>query len=392
MLDEELLLTKLYQKKSVILNRSSKFEKARKVLGFLYEKLSKNNLDELVGALEKLYNQRNGRILVSGRPFEVSGYGQPLEPLGDFKRCFKVVEVEKLGSWATNILSKWCLIGVDGGQIYPSFDFNLPLRYVQAAAFIKKPSGNFKYKYKANFLTESKMDSMTREVDLERMNLEFEMVREVIDELSGEKRICVLMDMPLSSRYLRNLVGKMRRKMIKPVKNLLKLCREKEIYVFGYTSISYAWDVVASLILLGGGEIEARPYDIGLFLPYLNKFGLRTPVFRLRSRFIDKVFREEGIDIAFTYLKTSSGPPARLEFPEWMLRKRVFGEVLKAVLAEVYLGEGYPYALLRAHESASLTIEDREKFYVICKSFLEKECGIALKESVKRTRKVFSIL
>ena len=66
--------------------------------------------------------------------------------------------------------------------------------------------------------------------------------------------------------------------------------------------------------------------------------------------------------LCFTYLRTPlSNEIARLEFPEWLLQDpELLERTFSLVMNQYELGQGYPVALMEAHESAVLRGDDRE--------------------------------
>jgi hypothetical protein len=78
--------------------------------------------------------------------------------------------------------------------------------------------------------------------------------------------------------------------------------------------------------------------------------------------------------IAFCYLQTTSQrPPARLEFPRWMIDDGILEPVLDAVRAEVIAGSGYPYAIETADAVSVITMQDRSEFYAYFQQFMERQ-------------------
>ena len=96
------------------------------------------------------------------------------------------------------------------------------------------------------------------------------------------------------------------------------------------------------------------------------------------------VYRES---VAFCYLQTSSTrPPARLEFPRWMLDDGLLEPVLDVVLAEVVAGQGYPYAIEAADAVSVITMQDRAEFYGMFQEFIERQ-GLKFTFSTKSMSK-----
>ena len=388
MLDDCLLIKELLKVKEEIIEKAKRFEKARKKLLAAFKNYSSCNPKDISSSLKEKYYLFKGRISVGERKIKISGYADPLEPLQPFSIKVASPPSSNPKSWALKVLRGWRVIGVDGSQIYPSRDFNIPLKYVQAAAFVRDGS-NVRHEFQANFLTGRTVSADPLEVDLKRMKLELELVKNLLEK-EGDGKTCILLDMPLASRHLRALKASRRGRLVKPVLELMELGEKKKIPIIGYTTISYAWDLIASLAMLCEENLEARPSDMGLLSYLLHEVGCRTTFFSLKGKFVEKLFK--GREIVFTYFKVSSEPPVRIEMPKWVYTSGLANEVLKVVLAESILGEGYPYVLLRAHEAASLDYSDRELFYEICLKFLREECNLDVRESPKRRAKIESIV
>jgi hypothetical protein len=78
--------------------------------------------------------------------------------------------------------------------------------------------------------------------------------------------------------------------------------------------------------------------------------------------------------IGFTYLKTSAdNPPARLDIPSWVHDRGLLDYVLDTVRGEVVVGNGYPYVIEAADQTAVLSGRDRELFYAVFQEFAERE-------------------
>jgi hypothetical protein len=78
--------------------------------------------------------------------------------------------------------------------------------------------------------------------------------------------------------------------------------------------------------------------------------------------------------IGFTYLKTSAdNPPARLDLPLWVYNRGLLDYVLDTVRGEVVVGNGYPYVIEAADQTAVLSGRDRELFYAVFQEFAERE-------------------
>jgi hypothetical protein len=106
-----------------------------------------------------------------------------------------------------------------------------------------------------------------------------------------------------------------------------------------------------------------------------------------RQEGILEKFEEYSRGIGFVYLKTSrDAPPARLEIPLWVLERGLLDQVINLTLAEVVVGNGYPYVIQSADAAAVISSRDRDAFYAIFQRFA-KEQEIELRVSQKSASK-----
>ncbi len=77
--------------------------------------------------------------------------------------------------------------------------------------------------------------------------------------------------------------------------------------------------------------------------------------------------------VAFVYFQAAlDRPPARLEFPRWLLDAGQLDAVIDVVRAEVIAGNGYPYSI-EAADAAAVISADRAQFYAPFQQFAERE-------------------
>lgn len=73
----------------------------------------------------------------------------------------------------------------------------------------------------------------------------------------------------------------------------------------------------------------------------------------------------------FFYFKSGAGDVARLEFPVWVAQNAEWLDRLHAVvLAQIERGNGYPVALMEAHEHAVVRGSERELFYQLLEEMM----------------------
>jgi NurA-like 5'-3' nuclease len=72
-------------------------------------------------------------------------------------------------------------------------------------------------------------------------------------------------------------------------------------------------------------------------------------------------------------LKIEESDVARLEFPIWVAQRDDWLDQIHALtLAQIEKGDGYPLALMEAHEQAVVRGEEREMFYALLEELMMK--------------------
>jgi hypothetical protein len=197
---------------------------------------------------------------------------------------------------------------------------------------------------------------------------------------------------------------------------LLEASERCQVPLVAYIDTSYARDIVGMLRRLppgdvpgprpvhgrgtevparGAGSRERHPtlpdprgvHDALLWSGVLA-WGDRTPAFLSgRGDVLAGGYGEQKGDVAFVYFQAAlDRPPARLEFPRWVLESGLLDQVLDAVRAEVIAGNGYPYPLEAADAVAVIAVPDRAQFYSVFQQFAERR-GLALTFSRKALSK-----
>jgi hypothetical protein len=197
---------------------------------------------------------------------------------------------------------------------------------------------------------------------------------------------------------------------------LLEASARCRVPLVAYIDTSYARDIVGMLRRLPPGdgpaplpthgratEVPARGEGPGERPPTLPHprgvhdaliwsgalaWGDRTPAFlSARGDLLAGGYGEQKGDIAFVYFQAAvDRPPARLEFPRWVLEAGLLDRTLDAVRAEVIAGNGYPYPLEAADAVAVIAVPDRAQFYSVFQQFAERR-GLALTFSRKALSK-----
>jgi hypothetical protein len=140
--------------------------------------------------------------------------------------------------------------------------------------------------------------------------------------------------------------------------------------LIGYIDTSYARDVTTFLGRLFDQLPETKHLHDALLWQGALGWGERTPAFISARGDVLGGYGRFHEQVAFVYLQTvSHRPPARLEFPRWMLEEGLLDATLDVVRAEVIAGNGYPYAIEAADAVAVISLRDREEFYRLFQDF-----------------------
>src|SRR5215475_5074536 len=312
--------------------------------------------------------------------------------------------------WAFDALLGHPTFAVDGSQISPDYDLSIPVAAVQVAWFENR------HTIEGGYVKDTRFEVLTPEdltvefgddrviseqqVNLRRFELEIESLCASMKKLSepGEKlsaagggaaKLAVaFFDSSLVISFADRLQGEAQERHVRAMLELLRSSENTGVPVVGYVDGSRARDLVnmvASLFKLRDAE---KIHDAWLVDSRLT-WGARTPMFvcarggadRKQQGILEK-FEEYRRGVGFVYLKTgATAPPARLEIPSWVLERGLLDQVIDLVIAEVVVGNGYPYVIQSADAAAVINSRDREAFYSIFQRFArEQEIGLRISE------------
>ncbi|HEX8995408.1 MAG TPA: DNA double-strand break repair nuclease NurA [Ktedonobacterales bacterium] len=182
---------------------------------------------------------------------------------------------------------------------------------------------------------------------------------------------------------------------------LLEASKRCGVPLLAYIDTSYARDIVVMLRGLSGDGAQAPlPAETrGLSDPLLWRgqleWGDRTPAFLSARYDLSRMGYGAGGDpsgaasseVGFVYFQAAlDRPPARIEFPRWLLDTGLLDQVMDVVRAEVIAGTGYPYPIEAADAVAVISTHDRAQFYALFQEFAERE-GLSLSFSRKALSK-----
>jgi hypothetical protein len=346
----------------------------------------------------------------SGEIVSTLGTASGAIPVESFRRYIPLEhsfeDHSAMKQWAVEILSDRAIVAVDGSQIFSSADFNIPIGFVQAGAFwvsYGKKHSDFGQDILSDVLIgnsaiekyEQSEPLHDMSISLVRLAKELELALKVVEK-HQERGLsaCLLLDGSLVLRFLRRADEEIKEAMCNEIVKLLRVCERKLIPVAGYVDYSLAKDITSTLEKLSGKDYDIKVSDVSIVGPFLEEggFGARTPVFRLKHSLLDGYYEEFSDDIYFFYQKIHSGFPIRVEFPKWIYNANLVEDLAQVIAAQVVIGDGYPYVLLRAHETAILEGADRDRFFEVVTWFLSKECGVSVWETRKAKQKRLSIL
>jgi len=306
-------------------------------------------------------------------------------------------------------------IAVDGSQLQPWRDASIPVALIQVGLFANPHTQGRPYTkdVRLEVLTPDEImeESLTEnknpdsypysemQVTLRRYMLEVETLCNQM-ELYGQKRRegdpshspIVFFDGSLVVSFALTMPSPYRERYIASAISLLQTSEQQRVPLIGYIDTSYARDMITMLRRLDA--MESRPvlretkniHDALLWQGHL-RWGDRTPAMICARGDILESYGAYHEHVAFCYLQTTSTrPPARLEFPRWMLDDGILEPVLDVVRAEVIAGQGYPYAIESADAVAVITMQDRAEFYGLFQNFMERQ-GLKFTFSTKSVSK-----
>lgn len=318
---------------------------------------------------------------------------------------------EAVNDWARDLLMNVPILAVDGSEIPPTTQFNIPLAYVQAAWCLNhhSPEGKLKRGREGQLLspmdvTRSGGESSDDEyrfvdnslVGLERYEHEATLLIKKIENLateykSGELdcRPVVLYDGPLVASFANPKRPAIRDRYLSTISRLVAASQHHRIPLVGYVAGTNAVELSKMTRLLLQDELGASRTipDARVLAGMMSPWGDSTvPFLCRRDGSVDALtVSYHGVDynfsheIHFSYLKVPPGQGLdRLEFPEWLLDTdgpsgyaNLYEYTLDVVRAEAGVGRGYPEVLQQADTDAVLDQRDRQKFLRLVQKWAE---------------------
>jgi hypothetical protein len=296
---------------------------------------------------------------------------------------------EEARAWAFETLLGRTTFAADGSQILPTKDFSVPVAAVQVGWFENPhaPDGQYVKDAAFDLLTPAEVMVRTggatevseqvvhrRRYGLEVGAIKNYMLAAAARGIDRDAPPVVLFDSLLVVSFAELLAEEHRNSYVGEIIALLEVSHKTGIPIIGYIDTSFSRDLINMLEAAFGLADAEKIHDSRLLSP-LMKWGDRTPLFCCARRGILDYYGEQWRrGIGFVYLKTSAdAPPSRLDIPLWVYERGLLGYVVDTVRAEVVVGNGYPYAIEAADQTAVLTARDREVFYAAFQEFAGRE-------------------
>jgi len=325
-----------------------------------------------------------------------NGYHGPNIPFG---REFE--NHEQARQWA-ECIEGITTLAVDGSQLQPWRDASIPVALIQVGLFANPHAQGRPYTKDVRLevlspdaiMEESNTESKDpdsypyseMQVTLRRYMLEVETLCSQMEQYGQARRDgdpshspIVFFDGSLVVSFALTMPSPYRERYIASAISLLQTSEQQRVPLIGYIDTSYARDMITMLRRLDAMERQPilretkRIHDVLLWQGHL-RWGDRTPAMICARGDILEGYGPYRESVAFCYLQTTSTrPPARLEFPRWMLDDGILEPVLDVVRAEVIAGQGYPYAIESADAVAVITMQDRAEFYGLFQDFIERQ-------------------
>jgi hypothetical protein len=333
-------------------------------------------------------------------------------PLFPFHREF--ANHEQARQWA-ECIEGITTVAVDGSQLQPWRDASIPVALIQVGLFVNPhaPGQPYTKDVTLEVLSPDEISEASNverkdpdsypysemQVNLRRYQLEVETLRHQMEEHARHRRAgqpahspVVFFDGSLVVSFAVTMPEPYRNSYINAALSLLQTSEEQRIPLVGYIDTSYARDLITMLRRLDAEQEQPvlrdtkRIHDALLWQGQL-RWGDRTPAMICARGDILEDYAQYRESVAFCYLQTTAKrPPARLEFPRWLLDEGLLEPVLDVVRAELIAGNGYPYAIETADAVAVITMQDRQEFYGQFQEFVQRQ-GMQFTFSTKSTSK-----
>ncbi len=317
---------------------------------------------------------------------------KPLEPIsaqesGILRSHLAWENREQSLAWVETHLTGVTTFAVDGSQVFPQKDFSIPIGLVQIGWFENHHSlaGTYEKDILLDVMTPKDLvadrsQPMDRWMNMRRFSMEVQRLTDYIKTAKDRalqqdrdpEKCLVFFDGSLVLSFAAMLDDNIRGPYVEQVLTLLAASEKHQVPLVGYVDTAESNDVVTLLRTFRDLDKSRAIHDAKLLNP-LMRWGDRTPIMTCDRGGILSEYREMCDRLTFTYLKTNTSYPARLDMPKWIWEADLAETVINQVRAEVIVGNGYPYAIETADQTAVLQSRDRQIFYRILQDWAERE-------------------
>lgn len=290
-------------------------------------------------------------------------------------------------AWAKAQIADVTTFAVDGSQVFPQKDFSIPIALVQIGWFENHHCAEGTYEkdilldvMTPKDLVADRSQPMDRWINMRRFSMEVQRLIEYITHAKDRafaqgrdpEKCLVFFDGSLVLSFASMLDENIRGPYVEQVLTLLQASEKHQVPLVGYVDTAQSNDITTLLRLFHGLDTTRALYDAKLLNP-LMEWGDRTPIMTCDRGGILHEYQAMSDRLTFTYLKTNANYPARLDLPKWIWEAGRAEAVINQVRAEVIVGNGYPYAIETADQTAVLQSRDRQLFYRILQDWAEQE-------------------
>jgi hypothetical protein len=301
--------------------------------------------------------------------------------------------------WVDSVLSGVPMGAVDGSQIYSNKNFEIPLAVIQISRIFNRHTENrdFSQETEAMIITPDEFEAASvysfgsEYIDARRFSMECDGIIRLMEE---HEKLFVLLDGALILSHINVLNRNTREIYVKAITKLLEASERTHNPVIGFIDTTMPRDITLMMHFLFGLK-KSKLSDTHLFSNML--WGERTSTFLCdrddrrgdESRSVLDNYGRFKDEIAFFYMRLSSGLPARVEFPAWVQKEGMVDKIADIIRAQCIIRGNYPDILMRAHDAAVIRNGEHDLFYGMLENFC-KVHGIRINRSAKDFHKTIN--
>ncbi|MBU4492156.1 MAG: DNA double-strand break repair nuclease NurA [Euryarchaeota archaeon] len=299
--------------------------------------------------------------------------------------------------WVDSVLSGVAVGAVDGSQIYSDKNYEIPIAVIQTSRIFNRHTGDYKQETEAAIITPDEFEAASvysfgsEYVDARRFSMECDGIMRLMKE---HEKLYVLLDGALILSHINMLNRNIREIYVKAIMRLLEASENTRNPVIGFIDTTIPRDITLMMHFLFKLK-KSKLSDTHLFSHLL--WGERTAVFLCdrddrrgeESKSVLDNYGRFKSEIAFFYMRVSSGLPARVEFPAWVYERGEIDKIADIIRAECVIRGNYPDILMRAHEAALIRMNEHTLFYGMLENFC-KAHGININKSAKHFHKIIN--